>query len=120
MPVLEKNLCWKVYSYVTEEYEPDTSRLRDWITTPRPNGYESLHITVKNSRGAYLEVQIRTTRMDDEAERGNAAHWAYKGVQHEANLDRWLASVRYALENPADTKPGDLRCRRTAKFCVHP
>jgi len=107
-PVLEKDLCWKVYSYVTEEYEPDTSRLRDWITTPRPNGYESLHITVKNSRGAYLEVQIRTMRMDDEAERGNAAHWAYKGVQHEANLDRWLASVRYALENPADTKPEDL------------
>ena len=107
-PVLEKDLCWKVYGYVTEEYEPDTSRLRDWLTTPRPNGYESLHITVKNSRGAYVEVQIRTARMDYEAENGNAAHWAYKGVQHEANLDRWLASVRYALENPASTKPEDL------------
>lgn len=107
-PKLEKDICWKVYSYVTEEYEPDTSRLRDWLTTPRPNGYESLHITVKNRRGAYVEVQIRTKRMDYEAENGNAAHWAYKGVRHEANLDRWLSSVRYALENPSDTKPEDL------------
>ena len=107
-PKLEKDLCWKVYSYVTEEYEPDTSRLRDWLTTPRPNGYESLHITVKNKRGAYVEVQIRTKRMDYEAENGQAAHWAYKGVQHEASMDRWLKSVRYALEHPADTKPEDL------------
>ena len=107
-PVLEKDLCWKVYSYVTEEYEPDTERLRDWLTTPRPNGYESLHITVKNARGAYLEVQIRTKRMDFEAENGSAAHWAYKGVQHEASLDRWLTSVRYALEHPADVSAEDL------------
>ena len=107
-PKLEKDLCWKVYSYVTEEYEPDTSRLRDWLTTPRPNGYESLHITVKNRHGAYVEVQIRTKRMDYEAENGQSAHWAYKGVQHEANMDRWLKSVRYALEHPADTKPEDL------------
>jgi len=107
-PKLEKELCWKVYSYVTEEYEADTKRLRDWLTTPRPNGYESLHITVKNARGAYVEVQIRTKRMDYEAENGNAAHWAYKGIQHEASTDRWLESVRYALEHPADTKPEDL------------
>ena len=107
-PKLDKELCWKVYSYVTEEYEPDTSRLRDWLTTPRPNGYESLHITVKNKQGNALEVQIRTKRMDYEAENGQAAHWAYKGVQHEANMDRWLRSVRYALEHPADTKPEDL------------
>ena len=105
---LEKDLCWKVYSYVTEEYEPDTKRLRDWITTPRPNGYESLHITVKNRRGAYLEVQIRTKRMDYEAENGAAAHWAYKGIQHEQSMDRWLESVRYALEHPSETKPEDL------------
>lgn len=105
---LEKDLCWKVYSYVTEEYEPDTSRLRDWLTTPRPNGYESLHITVKNRQGAYLEVQIRTKRMDDEAENGAAAHWAYKGIQHEQTLDRWLSSVRYALEHPLEGKPEDL------------
>ncbi|MCR5519297.1 MAG: HD domain-containing protein [Bacteroidales bacterium] len=107
-PKLEKELCWKVYSYVTEEYEPDTKRLRDWLTTPRPNGYESLHITVKNKQGNALEVQIRTKRMDYEAENGQAAHWAYKGVQHEANMDRWLKSVRYALEHPAETKPEDL------------
>ena len=107
-PVLEKELCWKVYSYVTEEYEPDTTRLRDWLTTPRPNGYESLHITVKNKRGNALEVQIRTKRMDYEAENGQAAHWAYKGVQHEASMDRWLTSVRYALEHPAEAKPEDL------------
>ncbi len=107
-PKLEKELCWKVYSYVTEEYEPDTKRLRDWLTTPRPNGYESLHITVKNKRGNALEVQIRTKRMDYEAENGQAAHWAYKGVQHEVNMDRWLKSVRYALEHPAESKPEDL------------
>ena len=107
-PTVEKDLCWKVYGYVTEEYEADTARLRDWLTTPRPNGYESLHITVRNARGAFVEVQIRTTRMDYEAENGNAAHWAYKGVQHEANLDRWLSAVRYALEHPADAKGEDL------------
>ena len=107
-PKLEKELCWKVYSYVTEEYEPDTSRLRDWLTTPRPNGYESLHITVKNKRGNALEVQIRTKRMDYEAENGQAAHWAYKGVQHEASMDRWLKSVRYALEHPSEAKQEDL------------
>ncbi len=107
-PVLEKDLCWKVYSYVTEEYEADTKRLRDWITTPRPSGYESLHITVKNKRGSYLEVQIRTVRMDEEAENGHAAHWAYKGIKHEASTDRWLQSVRDALEHPFDAKPEDL------------
>ena len=107
-PVLEKELCWKVYSYVTEEYEPDTARLRDWLTTPRPNGYESLHITVRNNKGNAIEVQIRTKRMDYEAENGQAAHWAYKGVQHEANMDRWLKSVRYALEHPSEAKPEDL------------
>lgn len=107
-PVLEKDLCWKVYSYVTEEYEADTKRLRDWITTPRPSGYESLHITVKNRRGSYLEVQIRTVRMDEEAENGHAAHWAYKGIKHEASTDRWLQSVRDALGHPFDAKPEDL------------
>ena len=105
---LEKDLCWKVYSYVTEEYEPDTGRLRDWITTPKPNGYESLHITVKNSRGAHIEVQIRTKRMDDEAENGAAAHWAYKGIKHTETLDRWLTSVRYNLEHQATVKPEDM------------
>ncbi len=105
---LEKDLCWKVFSYVTEEYESDTKRLRDWVTNPKPNGYESLHITVKNRRGAYIEVQIRTKRMDDEAENGQASHWAYKGIKHEAQLDKWLVSVRYALEHPQESDPEDL------------
>lgn len=107
-PKVEKDLCWKVYSYVTEEYEPDIKRLRDWLTTPRPNGYESLHITVKNKQGKSLEVQIRTKRMDIEAESGNAAHWAYKGIRHEASLDRWMQSVRESLANPYEAAPEDM------------
>ncbi|MBR5724686.1 MAG: bifunctional (p)ppGpp synthetase/guanosine-3',5'-bis(diphosphate) 3'-pyrophosphohydrolase [Bacteroidales bacterium] len=107
-PKVEKDLCWKVFSYVTEEYESDTKRLRDWLTTPRPNGYESLHITVKNKKGQALEVQIRTKRMDIEAESGNAAHWAYKGIRHEESIDRWLQTVRDTLEHPFDAAPEDL------------
>ena len=96
----EHAMCWKVFSYVTEEYESDTRRLRDWISNPKPNGYESLHITVKNKEGSYLEVQIRTKRMDDMAESGLASHWSYKGIKHEATLDKWLTAVRKALESP--------------------
>lgn len=107
-PKTEKDLCWKVYSYVTEEYEPDTSRLRDWLTQPKANGYESLHITVRNKEGNYLEVQIRTARMDDQAESGTASHWSYKGVQSARSTEKWLESVRYTLEHPYDTKPEDL------------
>jgi len=103
----EHDLCWKVFSYVTEEYESDTKRLRDWLSNPKPNGYESLHITVKNREGAYLEVQIRTKRMDDMAENGLASHWSYKGIKHEASLDKWLTSVRYALEHPKGSA-GDI------------
>ena len=103
----EHALCWKVFSYVTEEYESDTKRLRDWISNPKPNGYESLHITVKNKEGSSLEVQIRTRRMDDMAESGLASHWSYKGIKHEATLDKWLTAVRKALESPigSDTDP---------------
>ena len=97
---IEHALCWKVFSYVTEEYESDTKRLRDWISNPKPNGYESLHITVRNREGSFLEVQIRTRRMDDMAESGLASHWSYKGIRHEATLDKWLTAVRRALENP--------------------
>ena len=97
---LEKDLCWRVYSFVTEEYEPDTKRLRDWVTNPKPNGYESLHITVKNRDGVYIEVQIRTQRMDDIAENGFASHWSYKGIRREESMATWLTSVRYALEHP--------------------
>lgn len=106
--VLEHDLCWKVYSYVTEEYEADTSRLRDWISNPKPNGYESLHITVKNASGAYIEVQIRTKRMDDVAENGLAAHWSYKGIKGDATINKWLTSVRYQLEHPFEAKTEDL------------
>ena len=97
---IEHALCWKVFSYVTEEYESDTKRLRDWLSNPKPNGYESLHITVKNREGSFLEVQIRTKRMDDMAESGLASHWSYKGIRHEATLDKWLTAVRKALESP--------------------
>lgn len=97
---VEHALCWDVFSFVTEEYESDPSRLRDWISNPKPNGYESLHITIKDKNGSPLEVQIRTKRMDDIAENGLASHWSYKGIRHEATLDRWLVSVRKALENP--------------------
>jgi len=105
---LEKDLCWQVYSFVTEEYEPDTKRLRDWISNPKPNGYESLHITVKNREGAYLEVQIRTKRMDDIAENGFASHWSYKGIRREETMAAWLGSVRYALEHPGSGSSEDL------------
>ncbi len=104
---VEHALCWKVFSYVTEEYESDTKRLRDWLSNPKPNGYESLHITVKNKEGSFLEVQIRTKRMDDMAESGLASHWSYKGIRHEATLDKWLTAVRKALESPlgSDSDP---------------
>ena len=105
---LEKELCWKVFGFVTEEYEQDTKRLRDWVSNPKPNGYESLHITVKNRDGAYVEVQIRTRRMDEIAENGFASHWSYKGIKREETMDRWLTSVRYALEHPDTDSPEDL------------
>ena len=107
-PKLEKDLCWQVYSFVTEEYEPDTKRLRDWVTNPKPNGYESLHITVKNREGAYLEVQIRTRRMDEIAENGFASHWSYKGIKREETMDKWLVAVRTALEHPDTDSPEEL------------
>ncbi len=97
-PEMEKELCWKVYSLVTEHYTPDTSRLRDWITVPKPNGYESLHTTVSNVTGDVIEVQIRTKRMDEIAESGHAAHWSYKGVKREQGLDAWLNGVKNLLE----------------------
>ncbi|MBR1574562.1 MAG: bifunctional (p)ppGpp synthetase/guanosine-3',5'-bis(diphosphate) 3'-pyrophosphohydrolase [Bacteroidales bacterium] len=104
----EKELCWKVYSFVTEEYEPDTRRLRDWITNPKTNGYESLHITVKNKDNSYLEVQIRTKRMDEIAENGFASHWSYKGIKREESMAQWLTAVRYALEHPDTDSPEEL------------
>ena len=107
-PKIEKDLCWRVYSFVTEEYEPDTSRLRDWITNPKTNGYESLHITVRNKDNSYVEVQIRTRRMDEVAENGFASHWSYKGIRREESMDKWLTAVRFALEHPDTDAPEDL------------
>ncbi|WP_101542897.1 RelA/SpoT family protein [Bacteroides cutis] len=95
----EKLECWQAYSIVTDMYQPNPKRLRDWLSVPKSNGYESLHITVMGPEGKWVEVQIRTERMDDIAERGLAAHWRYKGVKGESGLDEWLTSVREALEN---------------------
>ncbi len=99
-PDKEKLDCWQAYSIVTDMYQPNPKRLRDWLSVPKSNGYESLHITVMGPEGKWVEVQIRTERMDDIAERGLAAHWRYKGVKgSEGGIDEWLASVREALEN---------------------
>jgi GTP diphosphokinase / guanosine-3',5'-bis(diphosphate) 3'-diphosphatase len=96
----EKALCWQVYSIVTDFYTPNPDRLRDWISTPKANGYESLHTTVMAKNGQWVEVQIRTKRMDDIAEKGYAAHWKYKetGSPHESNLEKWLVKVRDTLQ----------------------
>lgn len=100
----EHAYCWDIFSEVTKEYKQDSSRLRDWITNPKPNGYESLHITVENKEGAIIEVQIRTTRMDNIAENGHASHWSYKGIKSVQGLDNWLGTVKKMLEsNSQDT-----------------
>lgn len=95
----EKQDCWQVYSIVTDMYQPNPKRLRDWLSIPKSNGYESLHITVMGPEGRWVEIQIRTRRMDEVAERGLAAHWRYKGIKGESGLDEWLTSVREALEH---------------------
>jgi GTP diphosphokinase / guanosine-3',5'-bis(diphosphate) 3'-diphosphatase len=96
----EKALCWQVYSIVTDYYTPNPDRLRDWISTPKANGYESLHTTVMAKNGQWVEVQIRTKRMDEIAEKGYAAHWKYKDANAtaESNLEKWLHRVRDLLE----------------------
>ncbi|PTM14747.1 MAG: RelA/SpoT family protein [Bacteroidetes bacterium] len=100
-PKKEKLFCWQAYSIVTDVHRPITERLKDWITTPKANGYESLHTTVVGSQGRFVEVQIRTERMDEIAERGFAAHWKYKGVNNADDVfERWLDSVREILEDP--------------------
>ncbi len=99
-PVDEKSACWQVFSVVTEEYLSNPDRLRDWITYPKSNGYESLHTTVLGPDKRWVEVQIRTHRMDDIAENGLAAHWRYKGGKGGAEIDKWLKNIREILENP--------------------
>ncbi len=95
----EKMQCWQAYSIVTDMYQPNPKRLRDWLSVPKSNGYESLHITVLGPEQKWVEVQIRTERMDEVAERGVAAHWRYKGVKGEAGLDEWLTNIRSMLEH---------------------
>ena len=99
----EHALCWHAYSIVTDMYQPNPKRLRDWLSVPKGNGYESLHITVLGPQRKWVEVQIRTERMDEVAERGVAAHWRYKGIKGEQGIDEWLTSVRQLLESGSDT-----------------
>lgn len=97
----EKSDCWRVYSIVTDFYHPNPDRLRDWVSTPKANGYESLHTTVMGPEGKWVEVQIRTERMDEIAEKGYAAHWKYKESSSQENaLDEWIKKIRELLENP--------------------
>jgi len=104
LPEREKIDCWNVYSIVTNIYYPNPDRLRDWVSTPKSNGYESLHTTVMGPMGKWVEVQIRTRRMDEIAEKGYAAHWKYKESTAEANnLDLWLMKIREVIENPQES-----------------
>lgn len=103
----EKMQCWQTYSIITDMYQPNPKRLRDWLSMPKSNGYESLHITVLGPQNKWVEVQIRTERMDAIAERGLAAHWRYKGIKSEGNLDEWLNSIRAALEAGDDLQVMD-------------
>jgi len=95
----EKADCWRVYSIITDHYQPNPDRLRDWISVPKSNGYESLHTTVVVPGGDWVEVQIRSTRMNEIAEKGLAAHWKYKGIKGQAGIDQWIERVREALED---------------------
>jgi GTP pyrophosphokinase len=102
----EKPACWQVYSIITDMYTPNTSRLKDWLSIPKSNGYESLHITVMGQDGKWVECQIRTKRMDEIAERGLAAHWKYKGIKSESGLDEMLTRIREILENQETSSAG--------------
>ena len=102
----EKMLCWQVYSVVTDIYTPNPERLRDWVSIPKANGYESLHTTVASPKGRWVEVQIRTERMNEVAEKGLAAHWKYKGGKLDRNLDEWLKNMREVLDS-LEIDPGD-------------
>ena len=103
-PDREKQDCWQVFSIVTDMYRPNPKRLRDWLSVPKSNGYESLHITVMGPEGKWVEIQIRTERMDEIAERGLAAHWRYKGVKDSGSkLEDWLKDIRSALETHTES-----------------
>jgi guanosine-3',5'-bis(diphosphate) 3'-pyrophosphohydrolase len=100
LPEHEKADCWKAYSIVTDLYRPNPDRLRDWVSSPKGNGYESLHTTVMGPKGQWVEVQIRTLRMNEIAEKGFAAHWKYKESSNDNGLDQWIMKVREMLNNP--------------------
>ncbi|MFC2116671.1 RelA/SpoT family protein [Bacteroidota bacterium] len=106
-PENEKSDCWKAYSLITDYYQPNPNRMRDWISVPKSNGYESLHTTVVVPGGKWVEVQIRTGRMNEIAEKGLAAHWKYKGGSEQTGLESWLNRVREALESP-EPDAGDI------------
>ena len=103
----EKMQCWQVFSVITDMYQPNPKRMRDWLSVPKSNGYESLHITVLGPENKWVEVQIRTERMDEIAERGLAAHWRYKGIRSESGIDEWLNDIRSALESNDDLQVMD-------------
>ncbi len=103
----EKADCWRAYSIITDHYQPNPDRLRDWISAPKSNGYESLHTTVVVPGGNWVEVQIRTKRMNEIAEKGLAAHWKYKGIKGQAGIDQWIQKVRESLDSP-DTDVSNL------------
>ncbi len=118
--VQEKAACWKVFSLITNQYESDLKRLRDWLTVPKSNGYESLHITVKGPEDKWVEVQIRTERMDEIAEHGLAAHWRYKGVKSAgAGVDAWLADIRNALETGNEARLSEQLSAKSDKEEVY-
>jgi GTP diphosphokinase / guanosine-3',5'-bis(diphosphate) 3'-diphosphatase len=112
----EKEDCWKIYSVVTDICQPNPLRLRDWISVPKANGYESLHTTVKGPDNKWVEVQIRTKRMDEIAEGGHAAHWKYKEKKNELDMDAWLKQVRKILENPL---PGEMEINASTKMDLY-
>lgn len=109
----ERQVCWQIYSIVADMYRPNPERLKDWISIPKSNGYESLHTTVMGPGNRWVEVQIRSKRMDAIAEQGVAAHWRYKGIRSESGLDEFLASVREALETVRDDATGEEEKRQT-------
>lgn len=111
-PEEEKAICWKIYSIVTNIYPPNPKRLRDWITTPKASGYESLHTTVKDPTNKWVEIQIRSERMNEIAEKGQAAHWRYKGFDRKELTDEWLNQVRDIIENPGQIKFDDAPTKK--------
>ncbi len=109
--------CWLAYSIVTDMYQPNPARLKDWLSIPKSNGYESLHITVMGPEGKWVEVQIRTRRMDEIAEKGVAAHWKYKGGRSEGNLDTWMNRVRELLEQSSEASGDMMKNMKLDPYC---